>query len=286
MVMGLGLRAHHAEVADVYRLCRIAQVVDLEVIAAHPSFLRVVGDEIRDAGVAFPPALVRAGQVVDDRCQLARLRRHRDIPDFMCAATKRAQQVPLAFHAARQRVAAADAHHLRSAGAPVFTGGNVREVFRVRGVGHVDDRRAAHFQFPGERIHERLLVVVVTDVGDLPAVLADDERLVGGSSLEVVMANSLHVPLRRAIPRTDSGRRRGWRRSSSGQRHQRNRRSIWWVRRLCDGRREQQRGEQARREQVQTQISWAHRFSLFPDQNRNTTSNCVDRDVCWLSCTR
>ena len=39
MVMGLGLRADHAEVADVYRLCRIAQVVDLQVIAAvHPSF--------------------------------------------------------------------------------------------------------------------------------------------------------------------------------------------------------------------------------------------------------
>ena len=70
MVMGLGLRADHAEVADVYRLCRIAQVVDLQVIAARPSFLRVVGDQIRDAGVAFPPALVRASEVVDDRRQL------------------------------------------------------------------------------------------------------------------------------------------------------------------------------------------------------------------------
>ena len=69
--------------------------------------------------------------------------------------------------------------------------GNVREVFGLRRVGHVDDRRPAHLQLAGQRIHERLLVVVVTDVGDLPAVLIDDERLVGGSSLEVVMANEL-----------------------------------------------------------------------------------------------
>ena len=281
--MGLGLRAYHAEVADVHRLCRIAQVVDLQVIAARPPFLRVVGDEIRDAGVAFPPALVRAGEVVDDRRQLARLRRHGDIPDFMCATAKRPQQVPLALDASRQRVAAADADHLRPASLPVLTSGNVREVFGVRRVGHVDDRRAVHFEFPGQRIHERFLVVVVTDVGDLPAVLIDDERLVGGSSLEVVMANGFHVPRRRAIPRTGSGRRSGWGRSPSGQRDRRNRRSIWHELRLCDGRRDQQRGEQARYEQRQAQISCAHGFSLFPDQNRNTTSNCVDRDVCWLS---
>ena len=105
--------------------------------------------------------------------------------------------------------------------------GNVGEVFGVRRIGHVDDRRPVRLQLAGQGIHERLLVVVVTDVGDLPAVLVDDDRLVGGSSLEVVVANDFHVPRRRAIPRTGSGRRRGWGRSPSGQRDRRNRRSVW-----------------------------------------------------------
>ena len=78
--------------------------------------------------------------------------------------------------------------------------GNVREVFGLRRIGHIDDRCPAHFQLAGQRIHERLLVVVVTDVCDLPAVLIDDDRLVGGSSLEVVVANDFHVPLSTGDP--------------------------------------------------------------------------------------
>jgi hypothetical protein len=97
----------------------------------------------------------------------------------VCAPTKRAQQVPLALHAFRERVAAAHAGHLGTTCTPVLAGRNVREVSGFRRVGHVDDRRPIYFRFAGQRIHERLLVVVVADVGDLSAVLVDDDRLVG-----------------------------------------------------------------------------------------------------------
>ena len=52
-----GLLAGQAEVADVHRLGRIAEIVDLRHAAGAP--VRHAGNEIGNAGVAFPPALVR-----------------------------------------------------------------------------------------------------------------------------------------------------------------------------------------------------------------------------------
>jgi hypothetical protein len=53
----------------------------------------------------------------------------------------------------------------------------VGEVLGLRRIGHIDDRRPARLQLAIQGIQERLLVVVVTDVCDLPAVLVDDDRL-------------------------------------------------------------------------------------------------------------
>src|SRR6185503_8727174 len=68
-----GLRADHTEIADVDRLGRIAQVIDLQVVAAVPSLVALVRDQIRDAGVALPPVLVSPAEAVDDRDHLGRL---------------------------------------------------------------------------------------------------------------------------------------------------------------------------------------------------------------------
>src|SRR5262249_13132160 len=61
------LRADHTKIADVDRLGRIAQVIDLQVVAAVPSLVALVRDQIRDAGVALPPTLVSPVEAVDDR---------------------------------------------------------------------------------------------------------------------------------------------------------------------------------------------------------------------------
>jgi hypothetical protein len=61
------------------------------VIAAGPSFVSPVRDEIRNAGVAFPPAFVRAIQLVDDRGEQRRLRRIGDIVNLVTRVAVRTQ---------------------------------------------------------------------------------------------------------------------------------------------------------------------------------------------------
>ncbi len=59
-----GLLSGQPEIADEHRLGRIAQIVDLRHAIDAPA--RRAGDQIRDAGVAFPPVLVRAAESADD----------------------------------------------------------------------------------------------------------------------------------------------------------------------------------------------------------------------------
>src|SRR5262249_39079129 len=62
--LGAGLLANHAEVANVLRMRRIAQVIDLHHAARAPP--RRARHEVGDAGVALPPVLVRVLQAFAD----------------------------------------------------------------------------------------------------------------------------------------------------------------------------------------------------------------------------
>ena len=57
-----GLLPRQAEVANEHRMGRIAEIIDLRHAANAPA--GHAGDKVGDAGVAFPPALVRIHQAV------------------------------------------------------------------------------------------------------------------------------------------------------------------------------------------------------------------------------
>ena len=108
-----GLLPGQAEITDEDRMRRIAQVVDLRHARRAPR--GIAADEIRDAGVALPPALVRVLQPADDSRDLRRLFRRRHVPDLMACGAKRPEEerlVPVGL-----REPAAGTHHLRLAGA-------------------------------------------------------------------------------------------------------------------------------------------------------------------------
>ena len=66
-----------------------------------------------------------------------------DVPDFMRFAAEGAQHIDRIAIALRQRLAVADAHHLRAAGFIFsFLAGNVAQIFGLRGIGDIDDRGA------------------------------------------------------------------------------------------------------------------------------------------------
>src|SRR4029077_3818114 len=69
----------------------------------------------------------------------------------------------------------------------------MRKILGVRHVGDIDNRRAVGLHFPCEWIHGA--AGVVTDIGDLTSVLVDDERLVRGAALQIVVACELSVPV-------------------------------------------------------------------------------------------
>ena len=85
-----GLLAGQAEVADLHRMGGIAQIVDLRHALGAP--VGRAGDEVGDAGVALPPALVRVLQPVEPRDQ-HRIGRIGDVPDLMRLAAEGAQHV-------------------------------------------------------------------------------------------------------------------------------------------------------------------------------------------------
>ena len=159
------LRADHPEIADVDRLGRIAQVVDLQVVAAVPSLVALVRDQIRDAGVALPPALVRPAEAIDDRDQLARLRRIGHVVEFV----RRVAEGRSRYHFPLTPCGNVSPLHTRTICAPPRPEGMCARYFGRAGIGHVDDRRPVDFRLAGHRVHDRLLVVVMADVRDLLA---------------------------------------------------------------------------------------------------------------------
>ena len=72
----------------------IAQVVDLGHPVGAPA--RDAGDEVGDAGVALPEALVRVARPSTTVVTFDRLRRVGDVPDLVGRVAERAQQVDLA----------------------------------------------------------------------------------------------------------------------------------------------------------------------------------------------
>src|SRR6185503_178522 len=105
------------------------------------------------AAVAFPPALVRALQLVDHDADARRLLGRGDVPDLVREVAEGAQQVDLVriarvFHGGQLR-AVADPHHLRAAGlAHSRLAGDVRDVARPARIGDVDQQGAIVLAFP------------------------------------------------------------------------------------------------------------------------------------------
>src|SRR6267378_3846308 len=120
-------------------------------MVAFPSFGGVVRNQVGDPGIAFPPALVRAGKAVDDGCQTGRTGLVGDVVYLVRGGAERSKEVPLAFHSARQDASAADAHHLGAAGFVSSLGRarNVSEVPGLRGVGDIHNRSSVAFDDTG-----------------------------------------------------------------------------------------------------------------------------------------
>ena len=183
-----------AEVADLDRFCRVAEVIDLGH-PAHAPTLRARNQE-RNAGVAFPPVFVGVLEAHQAR-QQGRIGRIGHIPDLVALPTENAQHVKFVGIALGQHAAGADAHHL---GAAVLVGpfktGDMLEILRMRRVGHVDDRGAVEFRLARQRI-DRLGNVrrpaVMADISDVAIALMRDRRLIGTAPLQVIAADEAHV---------------------------------------------------------------------------------------------
>src|SRR3954470_7819651 len=78
---GARLLTRQAEIADLHRLRRIAEIVDFGHALDAPA--RHTRDDVGNAGVAFPPALVRVAIVAADRGDPHRIGAIGDVPDFV-----------------------------------------------------------------------------------------------------------------------------------------------------------------------------------------------------------
>ena len=191
---GARLLTGQAEIPDLDGMRGIAEVVDLGHAARAP--VRRARDQKGNAGVAFPPALVGILQAPDPRDQ-NRICGIGDIPDFMRFAAEGAQHVNRVAIALGQRLAVADAHHLRTASLIFsFLAWNVAQISGLRGIGDVDDRGAVRLGFSGQRIDRRRNIVgpaVMSDIGNPAVALMMDGRLVGAARLQIVVADQPHV---------------------------------------------------------------------------------------------
>src|SRR5437879_3347202 len=107
------LLSGQSEIANKLRFRRIAEIIDLRHAPNAP--VRLSRDKECNAGIAFPPTLMRIAKSTDDNVDAAWLDRVGDVPDFVCRSTVSAQQIRFAFIRSRQLTAVAYANHLRSA---------------------------------------------------------------------------------------------------------------------------------------------------------------------------
>ena len=172
----------------------IGEIVDLRHALGAP--VGRAGDQEGDAGVAFPPVLVRVLQPAESRDQLG-IGGIGDVPDLMRLAAEGAQHVDRALVALGQLAAVAHPYHLRAARlVGAFGAGNVLEIFGVAGIGDVDDRGAIRLRLAGhrvERFRDVLGAAVMADIGDPTAALLVDGRLVSRARLQIAPAEQLHV---------------------------------------------------------------------------------------------
>src|SRR5882762_4538402 len=193
---------------------------------ALPPFRGVVRDQIGNPRVAFPPALVRAGEAIDDGGQKGRPGLVGDVVYLVRGRAERSQEVPLAFHPARQDASAAYTNHLGAASFVSSLGWarDMSEVPGLRGVGDIHNRSSVAFDDTGEGIGH--LARVVTDVGDLTPIFVDDDGLVRRASLQIAVAGQFRVPCGLLIRGVGS---RLLNRRASVQSHRWDGRSIWRV---------------------------------------------------------
>ncbi len=189
-----GFLAGKAEIADLLRVCRIGEIVDLRHAARSP--VRCARHQEGNAGVAFPPALVRVLQSSDARDQ-HRIGGIGDVPDLMRLAAEGPQHVDRVAIALRQGLAVADPYHLRAACLVfAFLARKVAQISGLRGIGDVDDRGAVRLRLAGLRIDRRRDVVAATvmaDIGDPAVALMMDGRLIAAARLQVVGSDQPHV---------------------------------------------------------------------------------------------
>jgi len=152
------------------------------------------GDQIGNAGIAFPPVLMRVAQATDHHRDAVGFGRIGDIPDFVRAVAEIAQQIKFALAAMRQVVAAAHAHHRRAAdfsGAVFGLARNVDQIFGTLGIGHVHDGSAVGLHLAGLRVHR--FAAVMADVSDPTVALLLDDGLIRAARLQVVVTHQVHV---------------------------------------------------------------------------------------------
>ena len=140
---------------------------------------------------------MRVLQSFDDLGQQRGLGRIGDVPNFVRTAAEDPQHVGLARIALGQRLAVTDAYHLRAALLVMaLQPGNVREVFRLRRIGHVDDRGAVVFRLSGEpvdRLRHLGRSAMMSDIGDVAAALMMDRRLIGAAAVQIIVADEPHI---------------------------------------------------------------------------------------------
>ena len=209
---GARLLAGQSEVADLHRFGRITEVIDHGHATGAPA--RHAGDQVGDSGIAFPPVLVGVTQALDAREQ-GGIGGIGHVPDFVRPSAEDPQHVELGGIAFRQALAVADAHHLRTAVFVVpFQAGDVLEIFRISGIGDVENRRAVEFRLAGQLVHglgDVGYAAVMTDIGDVALPLLLNRRLIGAALLEIIVSDQPHVHrFRRSTdPLLLCGRRRG-----------------------------------------------------------------------------
>ena len=145
-----------------------------------------------------------------------RLGRIGHVVDLVALTTEGAQQIHAVGIALAERLAVAHPRHLRGAGFAVADRArNVGEVFRISGIGHVEDRGAVELFLIIERIVRRRILLarpVVAHIGDVSPTLPEDCRHIGGARLQVVVADLPHVQGFRRLAelgRVQPGLRRG-----------------------------------------------------------------------------